>query len=150
GFVRIWDAATGRELSRLEGFQNPWCVAYSPDGKLLAVVDFEHDAIIHLWDITASKRVRTLPGRKYGQHGLTTCVASSADSKILAADNDDVGISLWNATTGAEIRRFGKNISDHDVLAFLPDGERLFAACLETGMVELWDKNGRQLLSNAE
>jgi WD40 repeat protein len=39
GTVRLWDATTGKQLQVLKLDQPVWCVAFSPDGKLLAAGD---------------------------------------------------------------------------------------------------------------
>jgi WD40 repeat protein len=155
GFVRIWDAATGREHRRLDGFQHPVRIAYSPDGKLLAVKDFavkdfQGHTVIHLWDMTAGKRVHQLSGQKWEQLAEMPGLAFSSDGKLLAVGEGDAGITLWGVATGDRVRRLDKCKGGHDAIVFLPDGKRLLVVNRDDAMtdhdgVRLWDTQGRQL-----
>jgi hypothetical protein len=56
GTVRLWDAASGGELSRLEGHKDwVWSVAFSPDGTRLA--SGGSDGTVRLWDATSGQPV---------------------------------------------------------------------------------------------
>jgi WD40 repeat protein len=55
GACRVWDAATGKEL-RKQGFPNRVTkLAFSSDGKTLALVTEEDKATIFVWDLGADK-----------------------------------------------------------------------------------------------
>jgi WD40 repeat protein len=76
--VRLWDAATGALLQRLEGHTNSVnSVAFSPDGK--KVVSGSHDQTVRLWDAATG----TLLQRLEGHTSSVTSVAFSPDSKLL-------------------------------------------------------------------
>src|SRR5262249_44989643 len=80
--VRVWDAATGKELMRLKGHTNSvHTVAFSPDGKTLASGD-RHD--IRLWDVSTGKPLHVLGNNKISE---TFAVAFSPDGKLLASRN---------------------------------------------------------------
>jgi WD40 repeat protein len=53
GVVRLWEAATGKELKQLTGHTGPLhCVAVSPDGKY-ALSGGGGDNALRLWDLRA-------------------------------------------------------------------------------------------------
>src|SRR5204863_880303 len=74
--IRIWDAATGKELRQLQvdakGSQpgDPPAfsmVAFAPDGKTLLTAG--NDGVFRVWDPVSGKEQRQLP---LGNRGLTT------------------------------------------------------------------------------
>jgi WD40 repeat protein len=96
--VRLWDPATGMELSELEGaerFESHGLparpsLAISADGKLLAVG--EEGEGVWLWDLTSRKKIATLK-RASGP------VAFSRDGRTLATGGEDEAILLWDLPT---------------------------------------------------
>jgi WD40 repeat protein len=58
----LWDAADGRERTRLQGDLEgpPEQAALSPDGSLLATLDHKHR--VHLWDARTGKQLRQAEG----------------------------------------------------------------------------------------
>jgi WD40 repeat protein len=95
--VTIWDAATGRQMSRLAvGAPTLEHLAFSPDGKRLLCWGYSPHA--RVWDIAAGKELFTVAG---GQAAFT------ADGKTLvSADGQDgpARVRLSDATTGRLIR----------------------------------------------
>jgi WD40 repeat protein len=54
--MQLWDVDTGRLVASLSGHAGKvLCLAYSPDGTLLA--SGGHDRTVRLWDVTAYRRV---------------------------------------------------------------------------------------------
>ena len=61
GELKLWDAATGKEIVTLAGYSE-WlfAIAFSPDGKLLATGDGKRRVM--LWDVAGHKHRVTLKG----------------------------------------------------------------------------------------
>ena len=118
-------------------------VAFSPDGKTLAVGDFGGQ--IGLWDVATGRRTAVLAegsGTVYG-------VAFSPDGKTLAAGDYGGQVSLWDVATGRRTATLNEGSPVYGV-AFSPDGKTL-AAGDGGGRVGLWDvATGRRTAVLAE
>lgn len=164
GGVKLWDAATGKELHSIqERTSGQWQgVAYSHDGSRLAAVtaptipktDGRDDgAALHVWNAGNMTEVVT---RKGLDRGLRT-VVFSPDCKLLAAAiwefNEGGDITVMDAVTGDKcfiLQGHSGPILDH---AFSPDGRRIVSLASsrkESGEAEIkiWDvAGGLELLS---
>src|SRR5262245_22640225 len=59
--VRVWDAATGREVRSFRGHTDSVKgVAYSPNSRLIASASL--DRTVKVWDVTTGQEVRTFEG----------------------------------------------------------------------------------------
>jgi WD40 repeat protein len=56
--VRVWDVATGNEVTRMTHDGPVGSAAFSPDGKY--VVSSSRDKIIRVWDIATGAWLRTM------------------------------------------------------------------------------------------
>jgi WD40 repeat protein len=115
--VKRWDVATGAVLPELDaGFPFGW-LAVSPDGKTLAVTRGGPDALLDL--PTARPRTK-LTGIAPGTFHQP---AFAPDGRAVAVP-DVGGVSVFDAATGAAVRRFDLPGPVHSV-AFAPDGRHL-------------------------
>ncbi|HAX87083.1 MAG TPA: hypothetical protein DCY91_12690 [Cyanobacteria bacterium UBA11370] len=115
------------------------CVAFSPDGKLLATGDVE--GLIRLWQVADGKQLLTLKGHS----GWVWSVAWSPDGKILASCSDDQTIHLWDVQEGQCLKAFHGHANGIWSVAFSPDGQTLASGGLDP-IVRLWNVGNGQCI----
>jgi RNA polymerase sigma factor (sigma-70 family) len=151
GKLRLWEAATGRELTAVAeiinrslpdiGLNSPHShiveprAVFSPDGRLLAMNGAMK--FIPVWEAaTGLERCRL-----EGHDGPTACVAFSTDGRTLASGGYDGVIRLWDVDEAKELRRLTGHRGKANALAFTPDGKTLISAGDDT-TVMFWDVAG--------
>src|SRR5262245_58727555 len=143
GGVSLWDAATGKELRRLElGKWGARAATLSPDGKRLAVAT--GFGILHFCDVESGKELWQLEER-LGVHR----VAFTPDGRVLFTAGDArtgpaqlvPEINMWETASGKHLRRFEGAVH---AFAVSPDGKRLACGTAGKGLA-LWNVDGQRL-----
>ena len=136
--VRLWDAATGRELHVLRGHGDEvnW-TAFAPDGgSLVSVGD---DGRIILWDAaTGRERLRLADS---GDPVLAAAIAPTG--RLLATAGRDALVHIWDVDSGRESFTLSGHLKQVETAAFAPDG-RTLATGGQDGTVRLWDVKERR------
>ncbi|MDF5727192.1 MAG: NB-ARC domain-containing protein [Rhizonema sp. PD38] len=109
-----------------------WCVAFSPDGKLLATGDAEGG--LRLWQVANGQLLLNFEGHV----GWVWSVAFHPDGQTLASCSSDKTIRLWDARTGECLKILQGHTSSIWSVAFSPDGQRI-ASGGDEPTVRLWD-----------
>ena len=138
--IKLWDAASGRELRTLQGHTG-WVtsVAFSPGGRTIA--SGSEDNKIKLWDAASGRELGALQGHS----GSVDSVAFSPDGRTLASGSRDKTIKLWDAARGRELRTLQGHTELVFGVAFSPDG-RTIASGSADSTIKLWDAaSGREL-----
>jgi len=106
-------------------------VAFSADGKLLAIGDTKGD--IHLWRVSDGKPILTYRGHK----GWVVSVTFNHDGTVLASSSIDQSIKLWDVSTGDCLNTLQGYIGAVMSAAFSPDGSILASGHADR-TVRLW------------
>jgi RNA polymerase sigma factor (sigma-70 family) len=140
--ISLWDPATGKRR-RLLTVPGTWfrCLAYSPDGRMLAAGGGDNQ--IYLWDLTSGKVVRRLQGHRPSNawDGIHRVVFCKGGQRLISSGADGT-IRLWDMKTGKEVRQFQGHQGVVSALALSEDGRALAAASNradEGGEVLVWD-----------
>jgi WD40 repeat protein len=105
------------------------CLAFSPDGRLLAAGTYP--PAVNLVDVAAG----TVVARLKGHETMVTAVEFSPDGKTLASGAQDRTIRLYNVATRRQVAVFQLSSAVY-TLAFSPDGQTLVSGegADETGL----------------
>ncbi|WP_131822417.1 WD40 repeat domain-containing protein, partial [Mycobacteroides saopaulense] len=120
--IRIWDIATGQQLSELTGQTARIVGGLTADGKHLLTYDWDASQI-GLWDLDTGRMIRQFEGRN---------AVMSADGTRIAAIRSDkqtgrqpiYRVEVWNTDTAEVIRTFPEQPNGLFDLALSPDGRR--------------------------
>jgi WD40 repeat protein len=168
--IRRYDLATGGErLPRLVretgisppksgpgAIQNaritraPACLAFSPDGSLLAsgpgwvgsqnlLYDWPP---ITLWDVATGREARRFGGHPYQTYAL----AFSPDGQRLASSGREIVARLWDVATGREVNHRVGHHKEIIAMAISPADGSVFTNGNDDGIIIHWDTtNGRAI-----
>lgn len=116
-------------------------VAFSPDGKLIAVTFADGKASgVHLLEVPSGREVLRLEVPGAGRLGNLTF---SPDGKYVGVTSGR-RIFFWDTAPGKHLGRFLQQDDDVSCFAFLPDGKTVALGCGRA--VSLWDANSGEAI----
>jgi WD40 repeat protein len=120
-----------------EAFGGILSVAFSPDGKLLAMGDTGGE--IRLYQVADGKQVLICQGHK----NWVPSLAFSPNGRTFASSSSDHTVKLWDATTGQCLQTLQGHEHEVWTVAFSPDGNTIVSGSNDR-TIKLWS------VSNAE
>jgi len=140
--VRVWDAATGRELCGI-GLTEVAKAVFSPDGSLIATATASRYNSANFVNICRSydgRWVRPIEGGTgaLGARSRVNDVAFSPDGERLASAHGDGTVRISDAVTGLETLVLEGHTGAVLGVGFSPDGQQLLSASAD-GTVKVWD-----------
>ena len=138
--IWLYDTTKRQEVSLLtEHTSAVDCLAFSPDGRILASGGSDYGTII-LWDRSTGSR-KTLTGHTF----LISNLVFSPDGRMIASDSRDGTIRLWDVINGEakytftkESERTNPERTNTNMLSFTPD-ERTIVYVSWDNKISLWD-----------
>ncbi|SRR5579883_1972942 len=148
GPMRLQDAETGELLLSFPALEGQtWPLAFSPDGRLLASINFNWERkdkkgdpagatgrALHLWEMMTATEVLALPLEVPDQDRT----AFSPDGRVLALTAPGGDLLLWDLRRGKKLRRFKGFDAQITSLGFSPDGRRLVSGLSDSTLL-VWD-----------
>ena len=132
GQIELWDIKARRAVREMKPFRDLiYAVAFSPDGKRLAVGSAE--GTLRLLDTSSGETITTLTGHS----GPVLCVAWAPDGGSLASGSADRSIRIWESATGQLLRSLSNHAGAVQAVVFTPDGQTLFSAATDA-TVRVW------------
>jgi WD40 repeat protein len=133
--LHIWDVETGKLAHGVSGQYTPTAIAFSPDGRYLAVNGGGTDlgSAVQLWDIERRSQVAA-PRVKRGVSGL----AFSKDGAYLAVSAPS--IEVFDRPTNDSVVKLDCGSATAFSPAFSPNGKWIAANC--SGVITVWSLAG--------
>ncbi|MCE9555338.1 MAG: WD40 repeat domain-containing protein [Planctomycetes bacterium] len=97
--IALMDWPTGKVLWLSEKTEAPSLLVISPDGSLAASAGASEPYPIQIWSMATGKRVAHFEGHQ----GTVTCMAFSADNRILVSGSSDTSAIVWNLSAAKSI-----------------------------------------------
>jgi WD40 repeat protein len=134
GKVTLWNAATGRKRSTLDGHREfVAALTFAPDGATLASAGGDHGA--RIWDLSSRQQRFMIPSSE----NTFVAMAFSPDSRLLClGDQVSPFVRVWDVTSGVERARLRGPSGAVVAVGISPDGTTLAAADYK-GAVTFWD-----------
>lgn len=137
--VQLWNLAMSRlRYERMADGENPLCITFSPDGRLLVTGEL-------LWDVEEGKLLRRFHEPKNNDYSIYSA-AFSPDGKMLVTGTMCGVVQLWEVETGQKRWQFVGHQGIVHAVAFCRSGLAVVSASEDTSLL-VWDITGRLLVN---
>ena len=127
GTLKLWDTASGKEISVPPEEKHPYPIAISLDGKLFAVANSSGYSVT-IWNVDSARAVSTLQGQSFSGF-----IAFGRNGRLLASEPSS--LRVWDVAAGEEVEEL-PGVGGGSI-AFSNDGS--WFASNPKGIVKLWD-----------
>ena len=142
--ARVWNAANGQLLAKLEGHTDSVVqAAFSPDGQ--RIVTASEDKTARVWNAANGQLLAKLEGHT----GLVHQAAFSPDGQRIVTASADHTARVWNAANGQLLAKLEGHTGAVSHAAFSPDGQRIVTASQDK-TARVWNAASGQLLAKLE
>jgi WD40 repeat protein len=137
GTVLIWDAATGKELHKLESMELRFAM-FSPDGKTVVTASWSSNA--RIWNAVTGKELRKLDDEHTPLNFSHDGKFFSPDSKFVITADFDKTATIWDTATGKESQKLEGHTKRIFSAEFSPDNKTA-ATASEDNTIRIWKLN---------
>jgi WD40 repeat protein len=134
--VRMWNAASEKEIGRFDLNQDGRAITVTPDGKRFVVAC--GDKTVRLWDIAGKSEVR-----RTSADPVVWRLTLSPDSKSVAFGVGN-GVMLWNLDSG-ETRHLKSSSKNFDGIAFSRDGRFVLGGSVDRHL-HVWEMDSGRVV----
>jgi WD40 repeat protein len=140
--ARMWDAATGGQLSSAKGPPDPvQAAALSPDLRYVLMASAGH---ARLWELETGKQIADF---KHGE--VIWSAAFSPDGGRVVTASDDNTARVWEVSTGKPMADLRGHKDTVRIAAFSPDGRSVLTGS-DDATARLWNAETGRLLAVLE
>ena len=133
GFIKLWDADSGREIKTLEGHQGSvQGLAFSPDGKQLASIG--RDRTLRTWNSITGATLSAVNAHE----NIALAIAFSNDGKKIITGSFDKAVKVWDASSARTLSALELQSSPVRSIAINKE-DTLLAVGGEDGVIKLYN-----------
>ncbi|BBM86609.1 eIF2A-related protein [Candidatus Uabimicrobium amorphum] len=147
--IRIWDAANGSLLGKMDATSAVLDSCFSSDGQILAYA--LSNKTIHLHNVITGKKIRVINGHD----AKVVSLAFNSKSDQLVSGSADGTAKLWDIHSARELRVYKGYTSTIPSVCFSPDGKMLALGASDSSVrlldvasakeILIWDEHGNKV-----
>jgi len=124
--LKLWQVKSGKEIKTFKGDNEIFkCAEFSPNGKVIisgsASNRNANRGYLKIWDICAGKESKILLGKNNSAHSVDAVAFTPNGNSVASACANNV--SLWDITTGNELKTFTLNTEFVTSIEISPDSK---------------------------
>jgi WD40 repeat protein len=141
--VKLWDAATGKEIHTLRRPFSVTSLSFSADGKIIYLTS--NDDALRLWDINSGK-VSTIASLRAGSDYVLDASISQNGEQIASVSSRNT-VKLWKAGSQEKPVTLAGHTAEVLSVSFSPNNKILASASYDR-TIKLWDATkGKEIIT---